>query len=417
MMLIIITTHPIQYQTPIWQKLGETSAKFQVWFLFGNENTLTLDSEFGREINWDIDLLNGYSHRFFNCKKGEWPANFFRARFAGNVGKLLEETRATGVLVVGWQALGFWQALYHARRSGIPVFMRAESNDLGRNTSLKTALRSCLHKTLFRHIDKFLYIGKNNKNLYLKHGVKNQQLIYAPYCVDNQRFKSQAHKHERDRTSIRYKWGISDSAFCILFCGKLIEKKRPLDLIDAVQIVNAKYSSNLPKDSAYTHVHILFVGTGNLIDRIRLKCEVRFDYQNDDKDTQSRAKESQGQAKPLASIVGFLNQTEISQAYVACDGMALLSDSSETWGLVINEAYASGVPCIASKLVGSAVDLVAPVSNKLLFECGNLKEISDAICELLENPPSPEVLRQIIDEFRIEQTVDAIKSLSTRLKD
>ena len=62
-------------------------------------------------------------------------------------------------------------------------------------------------------------------------------------------------------------------------------------------------------------------------------------------------------ALPPASFTGFLNQTEISRAYVAADCLVLPSDHGETWGLVVNEALASGLPCLVSDACGCAEDL------------------------------------------------------------
>ena len=37
------------------------------------------------------------------------------------------------------------------------------------------------------------------------------------------------------RTELRRQWGIGDDAFCVLFCGKFMKKKRPLDLVKAAR--------------------------------------------------------------------------------------------------------------------------------------------------------------------------------------
>src|SRR5262249_21925258 len=46
--------------------------------------------------------------------------------------------------------------------------------------------------------------------------------------------------------------------------------------------------------------------------------------------------------------------------YVAADCLVLPSDTRETWGLVVNEALASGLPCIVSDACGCAEDLIDP---------------------------------------------------------
>lgn len=58
------------------------------------------------------------------------------------------------------------------------------------------------------------------------------------------------------------------------------------------------------------------------------------------------------------SFSGFLNQSEMPRAYAACDCLVLPSDYGETWGLVVNEAMACGLPAIVSDRVGCGPDLV-----------------------------------------------------------
>jgi glycosyltransferase involved in cell wall biosynthesis len=64
-------------------------------------------------------------------------------------------------------------------------------------------------------------------------------------------------------------------------------------------------------------------------------------------------------------FTGFLNQSRIVEAYVAADALVLLSD--ETWGMVVNEAFAAGLPCIVSDRVGCVPDLIAGRETGAIF--------------------------------------------------
>ena len=59
-------------------------------------------------------------------------------------------------------------------------------------------------------------------------------------------------------------------------------------------------------------------------------------------------------------VLGFVNQSKISDVYHACDLLALPSLFQETWGLVVNEALMHGKPCVVSDRVGCAPDLIEP---------------------------------------------------------
>ena len=59
----------------------------------------------------------------------------------------------------------------------------------------------------------------------------------AMYAVDNDRFRQQAEAIRDQRSEIRDQWKIPEDSFCVLFCGKFIPKKRPMDLVKAAQLL------------------------------------------------------------------------------------------------------------------------------------------------------------------------------------
>jgi glycosyltransferase involved in cell wall biosynthesis len=103
----------------------------------------------------------------------------------------------------------------------------------------------------------------------------------------------------------------------------------------------------------------------------------------------------------LGSFAGFLNQTEISRAYVAADCLVLPSDHGETWGLVANEALASGLACLVSDACGCAEDLVR---DRYSYPLGNICCLADKLERLQRERPS-ESFQQLPS---IDQTVSTI---------
>jgi glycosyltransferase involved in cell wall biosynthesis len=345
LMLVIVTTHPIQYQVPLWQSLARDGrVPFEVWFLTRHGLDESHDEGFGKAFAWDINLLSGYPHRFLETAKRASPGSFWRCRLTERLRDRLHEVRAKFVWIQGWQVAAYWQAVHEAKSVGARIWLRAESNDLSQTTWWKRPAKRVVLGELFRQMDAVLYIGSANRRLYEKYGVANARLLPAPYAVDNVRFAAQAKALCGERANLREQWGISRDSFCILFCGKFIGKKRPMDLVRAAA---ALWSRRCPESS----VHLLFVGSGELEPALRAACQVFVEPSD---------KANPGDLRPPATFAGFLNQSEISRAYVAADCLVLPSDTRETWGLVINEALASGLPCIASDACGCAEDLVAP---------------------------------------------------------
>jgi glycosyltransferase involved in cell wall biosynthesis len=303
---------------------------------------------------------------------------------------LFRENSVTHLLVEGWRFSALWQAVSAARKSNIAVWMRAESNDLSRRGILKAFIRRIALNRLFRHVDAFLCIGTANRRFYRTFDIDESKLIQAPYCVDNQRFAESANSLRSQRLELRRRWGIPEDKFCILFCGKFIPKKRPLDLVGAAAIVG---------DS----VHLLFVGDGDL--RNQLQSSVEIKHTSFPVHSESRGNQ------PTASFVGFLNQRQIAEAYIAADCLVLPSDAGETWGLVVNEAMAAGLPCIVSDHCGCGPDLIPP---EFVFPLGDRQRLADCIRRMQTKPPTPEFLAERIGWYTPAVTASAVSSLLRR---
>jgi glycosyltransferase involved in cell wall biosynthesis len=400
-MLAILTTHPIQYQVPLWQALAkEGSVPFEVWYLTDHGTRPTYDAQFGKTFAWDIDTLSGYPHDFLQVNAHPDVGGFGKLRLNEPLQKRLLDRGITALWVNGWQVAAYWQAVWEAHTAAIPVWLRGESNDLAPPPAVwkKLCKRVGLGQ-LFRYIRHFLYIGQANRRLYENFGVSKEQLHPAPYSVDNERFARQAESLRPDRESIRRAWNIPEEAFCILFAGKFIPKKRPLDLIAAAR---DRRLQGRP-------LHILFVGSGELGGDLRRACHVVFDAESPIPNRNGGG--SFDPAAPKASFIGFLNQSEISKAYIAADCLVLPSDYGETWGLVVNEAMASGLPCIASDACGCSEDLIAPLNAGLRFPLGDTKAIGEAILNLMMHSCSASIVQRQVANFSVSTTVNTVKSL------
>jgi glycosyltransferase involved in cell wall biosynthesis len=369
-MLAILTTHPIQYQVPIWQALAKAGqVPFEVWYLTDHGMNPSRDTQFGKTFSWDIDMLSGYPYRFIETAPGASPVTPWKCRLREPLRERLRRSGAKALWIQGWQVAAYWQAVREAKAAGAEVWLRAESNDLARTPLWKRPLKEIALDRLFACVDRFLYIGTANKRLYQRYSVRDSRLYSAPYAVDNVRFARQAQALRPQRTELRRRWGISDDAFCVLFCGKFMKKKRPLDLVEAVR--------SLRVDGRLRNIHVLFVGSGELDRELRQACHVIYDAEMADRHVTTPFVSCMAPiGVPPASFAGFLNQTEISSAYVGADCLVLPSDHGETWGLVVNEALASGLPCLVSDACGCAEDLAG---DEFSFPMGSPGALADKL--------------------------------------
>ena len=319
---------------------------------------------FGIAFEWDIPLLDGYRWKQLTNARQQPSLDGFRSSSTPHVGReMCDEQGLPNVsIITGWHALPMLQALAACRRRHIPCLVRGESNALR-----KRGLRARLcHRILLSQFKAFLTIGSSNRDFYASYGVPESRMFPAPYFIENKRFQDQLQHALPKRNDLRKEWGIPEKAACFVFTGKLQPKKRPLDLLHALAtLVNVEPSCQLPTANCQTPIHLLVVGTGELLEE---------------------AKAFAAEHHLPVTFVGFLNQSEITNAYAAADCMVLPSDTGETWGLVVNEAMACGLPALVSDQVGCRQDLIVENETGWSFPCGDIDGLASKLTEIAALP-------------------------------
>src|SRR5262249_9540854 len=369
---------------------------FKVFYMSDHGLETRFDPGFGHFFSWDVDLLGGYQSEFLDPYVGARSDSFWWLRLKRGFGRKLCHENADVLWILGWQVAAYWQAVFEARRAGIPVWLRGETNARSHRGRIGRQFKRRVLRMLLGRVDRMLYIGQANRHFYLEQGIGEERLAPAPYCVDNARFATAAATARNERDRIREEWRIPAGTFCFLFAGKLVAKKRPLDIIQATRGLQDRGKK----------LHLLWVGTGELDAELRQSCHVCFDARRG-----VSVIAHNRDNRPNASFIGFLNQSEISRAYAAADCLVLPSDARETWGLVVNEAMASGLPCVVSDACGCAEDLVEPIRPDLCYSVGDLIAMERAMAAPLIHPPPPELLRAHISKYDVTRTIDTVESL------
>lgn len=374
---------------------------FKVFYMSDQGLNARFDPGFGRDVAWDIDLLDGYPYEFLEVITGSRQDSFRWLRLRPGFGRMLRDRGVTVLWVQGWQVMAYWQAIREARRAGIEVWLRGDTNLRSNAGGLKQSLKRVVLRRLLNRVDRFLTTGKANREFYLRLGYGAEKMVDAPHCVENRRFCEQAGLLRSSRAQLRAAWNIPEEAHCFLSVGKFIGKKHPLDLAEAVR--------RLQKKMPERKLHLLWVGAGELDGALHEACTTLYDV------TGAATGASAGGEKPAASFAGFLNQGEISKAYVAADTLVLPSDAKETWGLVVNEAMASGLPCVVSAACGCADDLVLPLFPELCFPVGDIDALVRSLAEAIANPPPSARLQEQIAMYDTARTVDSVATLYQRI--
>jgi glycosyltransferase involved in cell wall biosynthesis len=370
----IVTTHPIQYQVPLFREISGRD-KVNLSVFYGRIPDVEEQGEgFGTAFTWDLPLLRGYSWRVQegNVDRGE-------VREENTFNRISEAYREVDIMLIhGWQSAYMRRVWWKGIWEDVPLLVRGESNSMKPRSWYVRAL----HYGYLRPFDRYLYIGETNRQFYRKAGVSSEALCSAPYCVENSRFDSDWRERKEEKASLRSEFGIGEVAVCFLFCGKFIEKKRPTDVVEG--FLQAWHSSNSP-------MHLLMVGDGTLRDEVE-------NLAPDD--------------API-TFTGFLNQTEIGAAYAAADTLVLPSNYGETWGLVVNEGMIFECPAIVSDRVGCGPDLIREGKTGYTVPFENIKVLAGTMNQMASHPARVAEMgrnaRQLVlSEYTIKKAADGI---------
>ncbi len=198
--IAIITTHPIQYQVPLFKKLSSSNIKVDVFFASKHALSSKIkDKGFNKKFNWDIDLLNGYNY-FFSKKENNnvdhWSVSF------QNLENLLNKNKYNAILIFGWSNILYLKALFIAKKLKIKTILRVETNLHSKNSIFKRIIKFFFLKFIFSHIDFFLTIGKLNRQFYKSFNIDNSRLFNAPYFVDNKFFQNNKNSKPKKKNKL-----------------------------------------------------------------------------------------------------------------------------------------------------------------------------------------------------------------------
>jgi glycosyltransferase involved in cell wall biosynthesis len=376
--LAIITTHPIQYYSPVFKLLHQRQqVEIRVFYTWGEASTNKFDPGFGKKVQWDVPLLEGYPYEWVTNTSKKPGSHSFNGIVNPGLIQQIKDYDADAILIYGWAYASHLKTIRYFKNK-IPVIFRGDSTLLDEQGGFKAVLKSVVLRWIYNHVDGVLYVGTNNKAYFKKYGLKEKQLSFAPHAVDNERF---AENRKDEAKELRKDLGLDDKDILILFAGKFEEKKSPLLLLDAFISMNRE------------NIHALFAGNGVLEDELKLKAD----------------------GNTNVHFMDFQNQSYMPVVYQACDLFCLPSiGPAETWGLAINEAMACQKAILASNKVGSAIDLVKQGSNGAIFNAGLLADLVLQLNNLVDKKTEGLKLmgkasKQIIDDWNFEKQVLAIE--------
>ncbi|MBI3710497.1 MAG: glycosyltransferase family 4 protein [Proteobacteria bacterium] len=389
--LAYLVTHPIQYQAPLLRRINaEPDIALTAFFATDFSARSFVAGEFNRKIEWDVPLLDGYDHEVLPQFGGPGelgqlpPLDFWRPLSYG-FARRLAAGQFDALWIHGYARWAHWCAMVSARRLGVKVLLRDEATAISASRSAaKRAAKRAFFAGLGRMVDAFLAIGTLNRRYYADNGIAESRLFSVPYAVDNAHFRAGAEKASAQREALRAQLGLEPGRPILLFAAKLIERKRPAQLIEAFGRVH--------REPALRRPYLLFAGDGPL--RAALEAQAA------------------AQAPGAVRFLGFQSQSELPRCYDLCDAFVLPS-GLEAWGLVVNEVMCAGRAVIVSDRVGAAADLVHPGENGAIFRTDDAADLARAMRDVLTDSARLAAMgrrsMEIISRWSFEEDVAGLR--------
>lgn len=374
--LAIITSHPIQYYAPLFRRLAR-DLDLHVFFA----HRATADDQgragFGTPFEWDVDLVSGYDHTFLANVSERPGTDHFSGCDTPEIGTALRSCRFDAVLVTGWHLKSYVQGVVAAKRLGLPVMVRGDSHLETPRSAFKRAAKAFAYPPLLRLFDAALYVGRRSRAYYEHYHFPNERLHFSPHCVDTDWFAERSTREAG--LALRARLGLSVETPALLFAGKLIAMKRPMDIVAAAAHMRRKGAA----------VEVIVAGDGTLRSELGTIAAAA--------------------GVPIHTL-GFCNQSAMPAVYAAADVLVLPSDGRETWGMVANEAIACGTPIIVSSACGCADDLAADGAVGRVFEVGDIPALAAAIEAVLRHPPPPRAIAALSGRYSLAAAAQGVTS-------
>jgi glycosyltransferase involved in cell wall biosynthesis len=316
---------PAPYRVPVYDRIAEQC---------GSDFRMIYMAKLEADRKWNVPALR-HDHVFlrgFAVRR----KNRDEIHVRWGINHQLSTFRPDVILTTGFNPpmIAAW---LHAKAHRIPHVSMSDA--WAHSEAELSSVHRLMRRAVYATSSAFIGASAKTLALYAAYGVRTN-LFKAPLGVDNTQFAA---------ASVP----LADRPYDLVFAGNLIDRKLPLFFADVV----ARVARRRGRASA------LVIGDGEL-----------------------RGEMARALAQPgvEATFTGFLQQAELPAAY-ARGKIFCFPTRSDPWGVVANEACASGMPVITCANAGCAGELVIHARNGYVVEL-DAELWADHVQLLLDDP-------------------------------
>ena len=280
--------------------------------------------------------------------------------------RALRESRPDVVVVSGWSTFASQAAIVWCRRRGVPYLPLVESHDLGPRKGWRRAVKGAVVPRVLRRSAGALALGTASRDSLVERGAQRERVHIFANTIDVSEWEGRQSELAQRRPELRAELGAAADDVLLLSVARLGPEKG-LDVL-----VRGVAAAGDPK------LLLVIAGEGpqrREIEALAQELGVRL------------------------RLTGDLAADRIAEAYAAADVFVLLS-TRETWGVVVNEAAASGLPLVLSDRVGAAYDLLRDGENGFLVGAGDVDATGEAFKRLAADAGSARAGRRAVTRAR-----------------
>lgn len=322
--VLLVTNIPNPYRVPLFNILSEKMTRenmhlkviFSSWSY--NRRKFSLDKS---ELKFDYQVLNSDI-----TQSSTDPENTL-FHYNG-LSKVIDSEKPDCIIASGFSPATMRIWFRNLFKKSIPYIIWTGS--VTRKGRKDSVLRKIQRKFLVNGASSFVVYGSMSRKYLLNLNIPSEKIFTAINTVDTDFFMEETMNQKNKNTNP----GVPH----FLYLGYLVPRKNITALLEAVKILSLKR-----KD-----FHLDIVGDGE--SSTALANYIKKENLQD-----------------LITMHGFKQKHEIPGFFAASTAL-MFQTGFDIWGLVLNEAMAAGLPCIASDKSGAAEDLIIHGENGYIVD-------------------------------------------------
>jgi len=350
--IALITNIPAPYRLPIYERVAQR---------YGDDFLVIFAAKSESNRSWDFsDFKFQYLFLKENVKAKKDGFNYVHNNI--DVWSKLTTLNPDVVITTGFNPTHLYAWIYATffRKKHIPMtdgWIESEKN--------LSFVHKAVRKIVFITSHAFIGASKNSLDLFKSYKINEDKLFQSHLCIDNKRFYNEFSFKERE--------------YDLMFSGQFTERKLPFLFADVAEKVS-KHISDLK---------VLILGDGPMKEELFAKlnnCGINYHY------------------------AGFVAQEELPKYYSSAK-LFLFTTRLDPWGVVVNEAMASGTPVITTPYAGVINDLLIDEQNGYILN-GDSDIWSKKVIEILKNQDLWQILslnaKESVKEFNFDNAAKGI---------